>query len=71
MFSQKVSMWNLKKKNTPTPYKIFYRNIVNSLKNASAQLSYNTSPLTKNNISSKYTTPPVKMIDDRWAGLPV
>ncbi len=22
-------------------------------------------------ISSKYTTPPVKMIDDRWAGLPV
>ncbi len=21
--------------------------------------------------SSKYTTPPVKMIDDRWAGLPV
>ncbi len=23
------------------------------------------------NYSSKYTTPPVKMIDDRWAGLPV
>ncbi len=23
------------------------------------------------NGSSKYTTPPVKMIDDRWAGLPV
>ncbi len=22
-------------------------------------------------VSSKYTTPPVKMIDDRWAGLPV
>ncbi len=40
----------LKKKNTPTPCKIFYSNIVNSLKNASAQLSYNTSPLTKNNI---------------------
>ncbi len=38
----------LKKKNTPC--KIFYSNIVNSLKNASAQLSYNTSPLTKNNI---------------------
>ncbi len=24
-----------------------------------------------NRMSSKYTTPPVKMIDDRWAGLPV
>ncbi len=22
-------------------------------------------------VCSKYTTPPVKMIDDRWAGLPV
>ncbi len=25
----------------------------------------------KEEVSSKYTTPPVKMIDDRWAGLPV
>ncbi len=23
----------------------------------------------RENMSSKYTTPPVKMIDDRWAGL--
>ncbi len=46
----KRSVWELKKKYTPTPCKIFYSNIVNSLKNASAQLSYNTSPLTKNNI---------------------
>lgn len=38
------------KKNTPTPCKIFYSNIGNSLKNASAQLIYNTYPLTTNNI---------------------